>query len=83
MGTTDWHWFQPGDIVCYSEGHHEWMVKAARWPTKFVPRTALRGTVTDTTSKTVTVCWNHGSDPTVHFPDNLEILVSHSYEEQT
>jgi len=77
--STDGCKFHPGDKVCYSKGHHEYLRDIALWPSSHIPRTALTGTVTDSTATTVTVEWAHTSVQVKHFPSNLELLVSHSY----
>ena len=71
---TDGLLFYPGDLVCYSERHYEWMKMAARWPSVHIPRTTLTGKVITSTATTVTVAWKMSSDTLVHFPDSLEHL---------
>ena len=61
---------QAGDRVVYAQRHHEWLAMAGKWPSKFVPRVAVRGTV-QSAEQTVTVKWDSGP-VTQHFPDNLE-----------
>jgi len=74
--TTDDSAFCPGDTVCYGEDHYEWLVLAARWPSRMMPRRALDGEVISTAGNTVTVKWRHDADPHTHFASNLELMVS-------
>lgn len=75
MNNVGWT-YQVGNTVCYTERHYEWLKLVARWPSPYVARTALKGTVVEVTATTVAVRWNGSSDPVVHLPGNLDLVKS-------
>jgi len=65
-----------GDKVIYTQSHYLWLVMAARWPSKYVPRRQFTGEVFAGSDgldgrRPVGVRWDDGQH-TWHFADNLE-----------
>jgi hypothetical protein len=62
-----------GDTVIFSAQHHEWLVKAGKWPSKHVPREAHKGEVLEVRSDGVVyVLWHDRAAS--HLPENLEVV---------
>lgn len=67
-----------GDTVCYTLGHYLWLRDSGNWISKYVPRRALKGTVTAVNAKVIEVRWaTNGIIVTRHhFPENLQVVKS-------
>jgi hypothetical protein len=60
-----------GDTVIYSVAHHDWLVKAGKWPSRHVPREAHRGEVLEV-DDVVYILWRDRAAK--HLPENLEVV---------
>ena len=63
-----------GKVVVYGKRHYEWLRMAGRWPSRHIPRVALRGVVVrEKDDGTVVVRWPTGDSMVTHFVDSLEV----------
>lgn len=75
---------KPDDVVIYTQKHFEWLLDSNMWPSKHVPREALKGRVLAAGVGLVEVLWNQPplyketNLKHYHFSDNLEIFLPDS-----